>query len=87
MYLVGFYYKKNYRFIATKLSFFVEVTAQLAKFSHSEEHLSKHEKIQIYKFMKTISRCKKHKRSRFSKLKLMQKYVYAYVFIFIALNH
>jgi hypothetical protein len=36
--------------------------------------------------MKTICRYKDHKRSRSSKLKLMQKYVNAYVFILIVLN-
>jgi hypothetical protein len=86
MHLVGYYYKKNCRFIATKLSFFVEVIVQLAKFSHCEEYVVKHEKIQIYNIMKTICRYRNHKRSRSSKLKLLQKYVYAYMFIFMALN-
>jgi hypothetical protein len=87
MHLVGFFYKKNYRIIATKLSFFVELILQLAKFSTFKEYLAKHEEIQIYKIMKMISRYKSNKRSRNSKLKLMQKYVNAYVFIFITLKY
>jgi hypothetical protein len=74
---------KNRKIIEMKLSFFVEVIVQLAEFSHFEEYLAKHEKIQIHKIMKTICRCKNHKRSRCSILKLMQKYLNAYVFIII----
>jgi hypothetical protein len=45
------------------------------------------EKSKFYKTMKTNSTNKYHKRSQSTKLRLMQRYVYACMFILISLNH
>ena len=78
---------KNYQISQTKLLLFsAEIIVLLAEVSQFAEYLAKHGKIQIYEIMKTDSRYKSHKKNHSTKLRLMQKYINAYMCIFISLN-
>jgi len=69
-----------------KLSGFAGAIVPLTKFSQLEEYLAKHGTVQIYKIMKTniIDKC--HNRTHSTNLRLVQKFVNAYIFNFISLN-
>jgi hypothetical protein len=77
--------RKNFRINQKKkIDFLAYVLVRLAKLSHFEELFAKEGKVQIDRIMKINSRCTSRKKSHSTKLKLVQNYVNAYMFILIS---
>lgn len=77
--------RKNFRINKKKkYIYFLAYVVRLAKLSQFEELFAKQGKVQTDKAKKMNSKCTSRKKSHDTKLKLMQNYVNAYMFILIS---